>query len=281
MTESSTPGSLQSELSATDDVAPAPPQPILEARDLSLIFPVLKPSERRIGKNPLRLLSRFYTDRAQRETAVLLECLNFSVMRGDRVGVVGANGAGKTTLLRTLCGVYRPSSGKLVTRGHVQGLINIQLGMDPQATGIENIYLRGLQLGMGLSEIRNRLPEIVEFAEIGPAIHDVFGNYSTGMQLRVAIAVSTMMVPDILIMDEWIGAGDQAFQAKLQTRMTDVLERSQALVIASHSDPLLRSICNKGLVMQTGRCVFFGPIDDAMKVYYGERSAESYGQNLR
>lgn len=250
--------------------------PVLEARDLSLVFPVIKPSDRRIGGNPIRMLSRFYADRNTRETTVLLDNVNFSVCSGDRIGVLGSNGAGKTTLLRTLCGVYRPSSGQLITRGKVQGLINIQLGMDPQATGVENIYLRGLQMGLNLKEVRDLMPKIAEFAEIGPAIHDVFGNYSTGMQLRVAVAISTMMVPDILIMDEWIGAGDADFQEKLQLRMETVIEQSQALIIASHSDGLLQQICNKGILMQNGRCVFFGPIEHAIKVYHGERSAESY-----
>jgi ABC-type polysaccharide/polyol phosphate transport system ATPase subunit len=142
--------------------------------------------------------------------------------------------------------------------------------MDDEATGIENIYLRGLQMGINLAQLRELVPEVVAFTELGDSIHQIFNTYSTGMQLRLAVAISTMITPTILLMDEWIGSGDEAFRKKVNERMQNVVNESQSIILASHSDALLREHCNIGWVMEDGYIVFAGDINDAIAYYHDE-----------
>ena len=146
-------------------------------------------------------------------------------------------------------------------------MFDFTMGMRPDATGVENIYLRGLQMGLTLKKIKSILPEVVEFAEIGAAITDVFSTYSTGMKLRLAAAISTMITPDILILDEWVGSGDADFKKKLNARMDVIIENSHGLVIASHSEILIRELCDKVLVLDKGMSKFYGTPDDAFHFY--------------
>ena len=243
---------------------------LIHAKNLYLHIPIFKPSERELGINPLKLVSGFYLNRSSREVKTPINNLSFTIHRGDRLGVIGQNGAGKSTLLRLLSGIYRKSSGILEVHGSVHGLYNVKLGMNSDATGIENIYLRGLQMGLSLNEIRDLIQPVVEFAEIGDAINDVFSVFSTGMQLRLAVAISTMIKPDILIMDEWIGSGDENFRKKINKRMNDLIDDSRGLVIATHSTHLLKSLCTHGMVLDNGKLSYFGPIADALHFYNEE-----------
>lgn len=241
--------------------------PLIEARGLTLRIPVIKPRERSIMTNPLRLLSDLYFVRAQRSVATLLQDITFSLAPGDRLGVIGANGAGKSTLLRVLAGIYQPTQGFLRVNGTARGLFDISLGMQNDATGLENIYLRGLQMGLDVEHIRGLIPDVLEFAELRDAIEKPLATYSTGMRLRLAVAVSTMVEPDILLLDEWIGAGDAAFREKVKVRMMGLLEKSRGLVLATHSTGLMSDLCNRGLVLERGRVAFYGTIEEALEVY--------------
>jgi len=240
---------------------------LISAKNVGLVVPVFKPSERKFGTNPIRLVSDFYSNKSTRQVKPLLSDIFFDLRKGERLGIIGKNGAGKTTLLRTICGVYRPTSGHLEINGESQGVFNVQLGMNPQATGLENIYLRGLQMGLKLGDIKSRIPDVVEFADIGDAMNDIFANYSTGMRLRLSMAISTMVKPEILVMDEWIGSGDADFRQKINDRMNMLIEGSSGLVIATHSSPLMRKLCSKGLVLSEGESKFYGTVDDALKYY--------------
>jgi len=240
---------------------------IINAENLYLHVPVFKPSERKLKVNFLSLIANVYGNKYTRDVKTLLSDVSFQMHKGDRLGVIGLNGAGKTTLLRTLSGVYKPSSGKLDIIGKTHSLIDVQLGMNVEATGIENVYLRGLQMGLSLKEVSEMLPGVLEFAGIGDAVNNVFLTYSTGMQLRLAIAISTMIAPEILIMDEWIGAGDEEFSQKLHQRMMTLIEGSFGLVIATHNAQLMKSLCSTGLVMHEGKSVFFGEITEALAYY--------------
>jgi len=242
-------------------------QPLIQAKNLGLSFPSLTPADRKLLTDPIKFLLDFYFSRPSRKSIKILENISFVVNPGDRLGIIGHNGAGKSTLLRLLSGVYAPSSGRIDINGKAKGLFDVSSGMSLDATGLENVYLRGLQMGMTINEIKAKIPSIMEFTELEDNIHRIFGTYSSGMRLRLAFAISTMIETDILLMDEWLGAGDARFKAKVKDRMGGLVEQSRALVIASHSAPLLKQLCNKGLVLNKGKQLFFGPIDDALKTY--------------
>ncbi|MBT5203584.1 MAG: ATP-binding cassette domain-containing protein, partial [Gammaproteobacteria bacterium] len=147
------------------------------------------------------------------------------------------------------------------------GLFDISLGMNPEATGLENIYIRGLQMGYRLDEIRTMIPEILEFSELEEAIERPLNTFSTGMRLRLAVAVSTMKAPDVLLLDEWIGTGDASFRDKLRERMHSFVDESGGLVIASHNTSLMRSLCTQGVVLEAGRIVFQGDLEESLDFY--------------
>lgn len=240
---------------------------LIEAKNLSLRVPVITASERALMRNPLRLLADFYFSRTVRSEATLLEGISFTLQPGEQLGLIGANGAGKSTLLRVLAGIYAPSSGKLEVHGSAKGLFDISLGMHSDATGIENIYLRGFQMGLGLTAIRSLIPDVMAFSELDEDIYKPLAAYSTGMRLRLAIGVATMIKPDILLLDEWIGAGDARFNAKVKKRMMSLVKGSRGLVLATHNSVLMKSLCTHGLVLDKGRVVFYGAVDEALEHY--------------
>jgi len=244
-------------------------KPLIDARNISLSFPSLTPADRKLMTDPIKFLLDFYLSKPSRKNIEILNDLSFVVNPGDRLGILGHNGAGKSTLLRLLSGVYAPTSGVISINGSAKGLFDVSSGMSLDATGLENVYLRGLQMGMPINVIKTKVPSIMEFTELEDNIHRIFGTYSSGMRLRLAFAISTMIETDILLMDEWLGAGDARFKAKVKERMGGLVEQSRALVIASHSIPLLKQLCNKGLVLNKGGQLFFGELDEAIELYNG------------
>lgn len=237
---------------------------LVRLKDVSLHVPILSVKDRKLTINPIRMITELYGNSSGRSVKPLLLNIDFDVRPGERIGLIGNNGAGKTTLLRLIAGIYRPSSGVKELKGVAHGLFNIQLGMNANATGVENVYLRGLQMGMPLSEIRSHMGEIAKFTELGQSINDQFGNYSTGMKLRLAFAISTLLKPDVLLMDEWIGAGDENFKVKVKKRMDEMVEESKALIVATHSGPLMRRLCTRGVVLESGRIIFKGDVEEAL-----------------
>jgi len=196
-----------------------------------------------------------------------LDGLSFEISEGDRVGLLGHNGSGKTTLLRTLAGIYEPVSGAIQTNGRVFPLFDLQLGMDQDATGIENIWMRGKMLGLSTNQIKDALDDIADFTELGDYLYMPIRAYSTGMALRLAFAISTAIIPEILVLDEMIGAGDAAFISRADARLKSFLARTGILVIASHSMAILRQWCNKGMLLEQGKLVAFGPLENVVSIY--------------
>lgn len=182
-----------------------------------------------------------------------LSDINLELKSGDRLGLIGHNGAGKSTLLRTLAGVYEPSVGEFRREGSVSSLIDPSLGIEPDATGIENIMLRGLVMGMSKKEIDKRTPEICEFSGLGQYVNMPVRTYSTGMLMRLAFSISTSVESDILLMDEWLSVGDADFTEKAEKRMRDVVSKSGILVLASHSPALIAKECNMVVKLSHGR----------------------------
>lgn len=243
------------------------PKLLMKADNLGLEIPYFQPSTKDLLKNPISLLSQLYTKRAKRGGLSILRGISFELYAGDKVGVLGANGSGKSSLLRLLARVYNPSEGELYINGTATGLFTITLGMSQEGTGLENIYLRGLQMGLSLEQIREISPDVILFAELRDAIDRPINTYSTGMLLRLAFAISTMIQPDILLLDEWIGSGDSKFRVKANDRMIDLVGSSRGLILASHNNSLLSSVCNKGIVLERGKIAYQGQIEDAIEYY--------------
>lgn len=174
---------------------------------------------------------------------------------GDRIGLIGHNGSGKTTLLRTLAGVYEPCGGEISVQGRIATMLSLTLGMDNEATGYENIFLRGTIMGLSRSRIEAMAGEICEFSELDDYIHMPMRTYSSGMSMRLAFAISTSVEADIILMDEWLSVGDKAFAVKAQARLSKLIDRAKILVLASHSEESIRVNCNKVVRMEHGRIV--------------------------
>lgn len=198
-----------------------------------------------------------------------LEDVSFEIHEGERVGLVGHNGAGKSTLLRALSNVYAPTAGRAEIVGDIGSLVDIGLGIDGEATGRENIYIRGALLGLERTDIEERFDEIVEFSELGEFINMPVRTYSSGMHLRLAFAVATIIRPEILLMDEWLSVGDAAFNEKAEQRLNDLVQASRILVIASHSRELIERTCNRVLWFEHGRLKLDGPPDLVCQQYWG------------
>ncbi|MDD0998605.1 ABC transporter ATP-binding protein [Pseudomonas sp. TNT2022 ID1044] len=196
-----------------------------------------------------------------------LKNINVKIVSGERVGLLGHNGAGKSTFLKTVAGLYPISSGELMVEGQVRSLFDLSLGFEPDATGRENILYRGLLLGLSPKFMRDKIDEIVAFADLGEFIDYPIKTYSAGMQVRLAFAISTTVGGDILLLDEVIGAGDANFMAKAKVRITSLIEKAEILVLASHDFGALQSICTRGLVFHHGELLYDGEISSAIAEY--------------
>lgn len=196
-----------------------------------------------------------------------LEDVSFSLRRGDRLGIIGPNGAGKSTLLRVLAGIYEPTRGRVRTRGKAAPLFDITLGMDQDATGYENIKIRGLFLNMSDAEIAAHTEEIVAFSELGPYMDMPIRTYSSGMMVRLAFAIATTQQPEILLLDEMIGAGDARFIDRAQERLDRFIGSTGILVLASHSEGVIRKMCNKAILLHQGKLIGSDSVDEILSSY--------------
>lgn len=235
-------------------------------------FPIYNADARSLKKRLIRVATGGQIGANEDGRVIIrsLENLSFTFHDGDRVGLIGHNGAGKSTLLRLLSGVYEPTSGSRAVTGEIASLIDISLGIDPEATGRENIYLRGGLLGLTRKEIDAQIDEIIDFSELGDFIDMPLRTYSTGMQLRVAFAVSTIVRPQILLMDEWLSVGDAGFQERAEKRLNDLVQSTNILVIASHSRELISKVCNRLIWLEHGKIMMDGAPDDVAPHYFGE-----------
>jgi ABC-type polysaccharide/polyol phosphate transport system ATPase subunit len=195
---------------------------------------------------------RVMSDARNIVTVRAIDNISLEINDGDRIGLVGHNGSGKTTLLRVLAGIYKPNGGAITIEGQVGALLNPTAGMDPESTGIENIYLRGYMMGMSRREIAAKLDDIAEFSELGDFLELPMRTYSAGMFARLAFAISTAAHNDILLIDEGIGAGDAAFQKKVQQRIESLFNRTPIIILASHSDALISEFCTRRVQMEHG-----------------------------
>jgi lipopolysaccharide transport system ATP-binding protein len=196
-----------------------------------------------------------------------LQGLNVRIGDGERVAVLGANGSGKSTLLRVLAGIYHPTGGRRVVQGKVSSLFDLTLGFEMEANGWNNIRYRGYLQGESREKIRARTPEIAAFSELGDFLSIPLRFYSAGMLVRLAFSASTTIEPEILLIDEVLGAGDLAFQRKAQERMHRMLKKARILVVVSHDLSVLPRLCDRALWLDKGRLRADGPVADVIAEY--------------
>lgn len=190
-----------------------------------------------------------------------LDNVSFELNEGDRLGLLGHNGSGKSTLLKVLAGIYEPTSGLIDIRGRVSSMIDIGHGVNGDVNAIENIRLLGAMRLMSPSTVNAHIDDILDFADLGNYAQLPLKAYSSGMVMRLLFATATAFDPDILLLDEWLGAGDANFVNKAAKRMTNVVDSARVVVFASHAQEILKSVCNKILVLQGGRVTHYGPAD--------------------
>jgi lipopolysaccharide transport system ATP-binding protein len=201
-----------------------------------------------------------------------LDGVDLEVKHGERLGIIGLNGAGKTTLLKVIAGIYFPTGGEVTIEGRVDSFLNPSIGTRQEATGYENIVNQLLYKGCSMKTIKALVPEIIEFSELEDFIHVPAQKYSTGMLARLNFAVTTAVEPDILILDEWLSAGDFKFVGKARDKMRRIADQSKILVLASHDMNLIRSVCSAAVVVHDGRIVKYASPQEAVDFYTEERA---------
>ena len=236
--------------------------PIFDAKTRSLKKAVIGAAGGVIGANDSRTV-----------VVEALRDINLHLEHGARVGLVGHNGAGKSTLLRLLSGIYEPTRGSCRVQGRVAPVFDLGVGMDPEISGYENIIIRGMFLGMTRKAMEAKTDEIAEFSELGDYLEMPLRTYSTGMRVRLALGVVTSIDPEILILDEGIGAVDAEFMKKARARLQALVERSGILVFASHSNEFLAQLCDRALWIDHGQIRKDGGIEEVVHAYQGEEAA--------
>lgn len=196
-----------------------------------------------------------------------LHDVSFTINKGETVGIVGKNGSGKSTLLQLICGTLTPTSGEVEANGRIAALLELGSGFNPEFTGIENVYLNGAVLGLDRQEIDARLDDILAFADIGDFIKQPVKTYSSGMAVRLAFAVQTVVDPDIFIVDEALAVGDEKFQRKCFARLEELKARGTSILFVSHSAPSVKELCDKALLLNEGQRLLYGDASEVVKSY--------------
>lgn len=196
-----------------------------------------------------------------------LKDVNFSLEKGDRLGIFGLNGAGKSTLLKVIAGVFKPTEGKVIRKGKIAPLLELGAGFDMQYTGAENIYLYGAVLGYSKKFIDEKFDEIVKFSELEKFIDVPLKNYSSGMKSRLGFSIATVVAPEILILDEVLSVGDAKFRKKSEAKIMSMFEKGVTVLFVSHSLEQVRRLCNKAIILDKGRVAACGDIEQVAEIY--------------
>ena len=233
--------------------------PSIIAEDVSLVFPLVG-SDKRHGDKLKKQTDRHKTPiggriilEDNRPVGILaLDRLNLTVKAGDRLGIFGHNGAGKSTLLRLLGGIYPPTMGRVRVEGKVSAMFSLNLGVNKEATGLENIEMKGLMHGLRRRQVQELIPEIAEFSELGDYLHMPVKTYSSGMTMRLLFSIASVFKPDILLLDEWVSAGDKNFKKKVDDRLGSMLDSTPIVIIASHDEKRISDWSNKLIRLEQG-----------------------------
>ena len=229
----------------------------IKGENICVDYPIFNGPHRSLKKNLLRVATggRISRDAGRGVTVRALDGIDLEIREGERIGLTGHNGSGKSTLLRVLAGVYEPTGGRLEVHGRVASLLDISIGMDVEASGLENIFLKGLLLGFSRNDIQKKVEEIMDFSGLGEYIDMPVRTYSSGMVMRLAFSIATSIEADILLMDEWLSVGDADFVKKAEDRLKSLIHRTPILVIASHSKEVLQEVCSRVMRLEGGKIV--------------------------
>jgi homopolymeric O-antigen transport system ATP-binding protein len=245
----------------------------IQLNNVTIDFPIYNVSARSLKKNFLRVAIGGKVSRDSNERIIVrsLNNINLSLENGDRLGIIGHNGAGKSTLLKLLANIYEPTNGDMVITGKVSPMLGLMHGIEGEFSGYENIVQRGIIMGLSRKEIKPQVNAIIELTGLGDYIHMPVRTYSSGMMVRLAFAISTCINPEILLIDEVFGAGDAAFMDKAKQKMLDLLQQSSIVVLASHSDDLIKEFCNKALLLEGGSIKYIGDVNKTIELYRQSR----------
>jgi len=203
----------------------------------------------------------------RRPSKLALNGISFTLDQGERLALIGLNGSGKSTLLRTVAGIYPPQSGTVETKGRIAALFNLGIGMKMDSSGRKNIILQGMVSGFSRAQIEDIIPDIIEFSELGHVIDDPIHTYSQGMAMRLSFAIATAIQPEILLLDEWIGAGDRVFRAKARGRLEAMVADARAFILASHNTDIVRRYCTKAIWLDEGKIAAHGDVESVLKAF--------------
>ena len=228
--------------------------PVIEFNGVTIDLPIYSIGARSLRSTTLNLSTggRLFQARNHHVVVRALNSVSFKINPGDRVGLTGHNGSGKTTLLRAIAGIYKPAVGTAVVRGEISPMLELATGLDPEASGVENIRLLSKYRGRTDKEIDREFDAIAEFTELGAYLQMPVKTYSQGMLARLSFAVATSFSPDVLVMDEWIAAGDAAFVKKAEARLLSLIESARVFIFASHSVDLVERLCNRTMHLNHG-----------------------------
>ena len=233
---------------------------VIEFNKVNKIYKLYKNDKR-------RLIGIFFKGIPYKEKKAVNN-VSFNIKRGEAVAIFGKNGAGKSTILKMITGVTFPTSGEINVKGRVSALLELTSGFDPEFTGRENIYLKGRILGIKEKEISRLEPNIVGFAELEEYIDQPVRTYSSGMKARLGFSINVNIEPEILIVDEALSVGDEAFKKKCMKKINEIIEKDNVtLLFVTHATGVAKEFCKRGIVMQSGKIICDTNIDEAVEIY--------------
>lgn len=236
---------------------------MIEVNHVSLCYRM--PAERVSGMK--EFLVRALQGKLQYKEFWALQDVNFSIEKGEVLGLVGANGAGKSTMLKVISGILKPTKGTVTVHGNIVPMLELGSGFDMELTGRENVFLNGAILGYSEGFLKEKYQEIVDFSELGEFIEMPLRNYSSGMITRLAFSIATVVKPDILIVDEILSVGDAAFQKKSKNRMMELMSGGTTVLLVSHSAEQITEMCSRAIWLEKGKMKMIGPAADVCRAY--------------